>query len=128
MPGGTGKRSLPVPEKTLYVALGDAYHGDTMGSISVGGVDRFTAMFAPLLFKVLRLPMPDMYRLPHGVTKKTALSYYLGQLEQVLAEHHRQIAAMVIEPLVQCAAGMVVHPPGYLRGVRDLCSKYGVLL
>jgi adenosylmethionine-8-amino-7-oxononanoate aminotransferase len=72
--------------------------------------------------------MPDMYRLPPGVTKESALPHYLGQLEQALAEHHRRIAAMVIEPLVQCAAGMVTHPPGYLRGVRQLCSQYDVLL
>ena len=64
--------SKPRPEKTLYVALGDAYHGDTMGGISVGGVDRFTAMFEPLLFDVIRLPMPETYRLPPAVTSETA--------------------------------------------------------
>ena len=118
----------PRPEKTLYVALGDAYHGDTMGGISVGGVDRFTAKFAPLMFDVIRLPMPETYRLPPGVTSETACAHYLSQLEQVLTENHQRIAAMVIEPLVQCAAGMVTHPSGYLRGVREQCSKYDVLL
>jgi adenosylmethionine---8-amino-7-oxononanoate aminotransferase len=122
------QRSDPRPEKTLYVALGEAYHGDTMGGISVGGVDLFTAMFQPLLFDVIRVPMPDMYRLPTDVTPDRALPYYLGQLEGALAEHHDRIAALVIEPLVQCAAGMIVHPPGYLRGVRELCTKYNVLL
>ncbi|HEY2760212.1 MAG TPA: adenosylmethionine--8-amino-7-oxononanoate transaminase [Pirellulales bacterium] len=118
----------PRPEKTLYVALGDAYHGDTMGGISVGGVDRFTAKFAPLMFDVIRLPMPETYRLPPGVTNDKACTHYLAQLEQALALNHGRIAAMVIEPLMQCAAGMVTHPRGYLRGVRQLCSKYEVLL
>jgi adenosylmethionine-8-amino-7-oxononanoate aminotransferase len=118
----------PQPQKTLYLALGEAYHGDTLGSVSVGGVARFHAAFKPLLFETLRLPSPDTYRQPPGVLADAASGYYLGQLESVLAEHHQRIAAMVIEPLVQGAAGMVMHPPGYLNGVRELTRKYGVLL
>ena len=118
----------PRPAKTCYVALGDAYHGDTLGSVSVGGVERFHAMFRPLLFETLRLPVPTLYRIPPGVTRQNALDYHLSQLEQVLREHHGRIAAMVIEPLVQAAAGMIVHPPGYLRGVRELTRRYNVLL
>ena len=79
----------PRPEKTLYVALGDAYHGDTMGAISVGGVDRFTSMFEPLLFEVIRVPMPDMYRLPAGVAPETAATHYLAQLEASLCRAPR---------------------------------------
>jgi adenosylmethionine---8-amino-7-oxononanoate aminotransferase len=115
-------------EKTCYLALGDAYHGDTLGSVSVGGVERFHAMFRPLLFETLRVPAPDTYRTPPGVPPERLLDHYLGQLEAVLAEHHRRIAAVVIEPLVQCAAGMLMHPRGYLRGVRELTRKYDVLL
>ncbi len=122
------QRRDPRPEKNLYVALGDAYHGDTMGGISVGGVDRFTAMFEPLLFDVIRVPAPDMYRLPPRVTAQSALAHYLETVERVLKEHHSKIAALVLEPLVQCAAGIIVHPRGYLRGVRELCTKYDVLL
>jgi len=122
------QRPDPRPEKTCYVALGDAYHGDTLGAVSVGGVERFHAMFRPLLFETLRVPAPNPYRLPEGVTPAAALDYYLGQLERVLAEHHDRIAALVIEPLVQAAAGMIVHPPGYLRGVRELTRRYDVLL
>jgi adenosylmethionine-8-amino-7-oxononanoate aminotransferase len=85
-------------------------------------------MFEPLMFEVIRVPAPDMYRLSQGVDPQSALSHYLGGVERVLSEHHRQIAALVIEPLVQCAAGIIAHPPGYLRGVRQLCSKYEVLL
>jgi len=122
------QREDPRPGKTCYVALGEAYHGDTLGSVSVGGVERFHAMFKPLLFDCLRVPAPDPYRTPEGVTSENVLHHYLGQLEAVLAEHHERIAAMVIEPLVQGAAGMIVHPPGYLAGVRELTRRYDVLL
>jgi adenosylmethionine-8-amino-7-oxononanoate aminotransferase len=120
--------SEPRPEKSRYVALGDAYHGDTIGSVSVGGVARFHAMFAPLLFEVDRLPAPNPYRPPAGVASDQLLAHSLAQLEALLARDHERIAAMVIEPLVQCAAGMIMHPPGYLRGVRELTQKYDVLL
>jgi adenosylmethionine-8-amino-7-oxononanoate aminotransferase len=118
----------PRPEKTCYVALGDAYHGDTLGSVSVGGVARFHDLFRPLLFEVLRLPTPRLYRLPPGVPREQACAHYLAQAERLLAEHHRRVAALVIEPMMQAAAGMIVHPPGYLRGIRELTRRYGVLL
>jgi len=85
-------------------------------------------MFRPLLFDVVRLPMPDRYRLPAGVTRETACDYYLGQLEAALANRGEELAAVVIEPLVQAAAGIVTHPPGFLRGVRELTRRYNVLL
>jgi adenosylmethionine---8-amino-7-oxononanoate aminotransferase len=144
------QRKNPRSEKTCYLALGDAYHGDTLGSVSVGGVERFHAMFQPLLFETFRVPAPDTYRtpgdypdfsLPEGdspifAARKSGQSpvciqlckYHLDKLEQMLAEHHERIAAMVIEPLLQAAAGMIVHPAGYLNGVRELTRKYDVLL
>lgn len=122
------QRPDPRPEKTCYVALANAYHGDTLGSVSVGGVARFHAMFEPLLFETLRAPSPDTYRLPANVTPEEALGYYLNAVEQILSEHHARIAAMVVEPLVQAAAGMIVHPGGYLAGIRELTRRYDVLL
>jgi adenosylmethionine---8-amino-7-oxononanoate aminotransferase len=148
------QRKIPRPGKTCYLALGEAYHGDTIGSVSVGGVERFHAMFKPLLFETLRVPAPDTYRTPgdcpNFCAAKMGLSpfdpsnsaaemglspsneqlckYHLAKLEEILAEHHQRIAAMVIEPLLQAAAGMIVHPAGYLRGARELTKKYGVLL
>jgi len=105
------------PAKTAYAALGDAYHGDTLGSVSVGGVTRFHALFEPLLFDVLRLPAP-----------RGDLDAEVRRAESLLAEHHERLAAFVIEPLIQCAAGIVTHPPGYLRALRELTRRYGVLL
>jgi adenosylmethionine-8-amino-7-oxononanoate aminotransferase len=124
------RQRFPAPSdrKRLFVALDGGYHGDTLGSVSVGGVERFHAMFRPLLFEVLRLPAPDTYRLPPGVSCEGAAAHYLAQLEQLLADRRDEIAAVVIEPLVQAAAGMIMHPPGYLRGVRKLTHRYDVLL
>ena len=115
-------------EKSKYLAFENAYHGDTLGSVSVGGVARFHEMFRPLLFDVVRLSAPDMYRLPPGVTRHTACGHYLAQFEAAIREHHDTLAAVVIEPLVQCAAGMLMHPPDFLRGVREITRRYDVLL
>jgi adenosylmethionine-8-amino-7-oxononanoate transaminase len=114
----------PRPRKTRYVALGEAYHGDTIGSASVGGIDRFNAAFQPLLFDVIRVRAPDAQTMPPNI----GVEYYLSELEEVLAAEHESIAAMVIEPCLQAAAGMIFHPAGYLRRVRDLTRKYNVLL
>jgi len=122
------QRPDPRPEKSKYIALGEAYHGDTIGAASVGGIARFRGIFGPLLFDVIRAPLPDPRSLPSAVSPAAAAKHFLEQLEALLAEYHHEIAAMVIEPLVQCAAGMAMHPPGYLRGVRELTSKYDVLL
>lgn len=112
------QRADPRPAKTKYIAFENAYHGDTLGSVSVGGVERFHEMFAPLLFHVTRLPAPDPYRPPGGVPADQVGEYCLGRLAVALAAEHSNIAAVVIEPLVQAAAGMIMHPPGFLAGVR----------
>jgi adenosylmethionine-8-amino-7-oxononanoate aminotransferase len=118
----------PQPKKTKFIALGDAYHGDTIGSASVGGIERFHALFEPLLFDVIRLPIPDPRRLVPATSSASATEHFFDELEAVLVAHHEKVAAMVIEPLVQFAASMVMHPPGYLLGVRELTERYGVLL
>lgn len=123
-------RQCPQPQagKTKYLAFENAYHGDTLGSVSVGGVARFHEMFRPLLFDVLRLPAPDSYRLPVGVSQEAACEHFLHAFERAIAQHHAELAAVVIEPLVQAAAGMVMHPPGFLRGVREITRRHHVLL
>lgn len=118
----------PQPGKSKFLAYGNAYHGDTLGSASVGGIDRFHALFAPLLFEVIRLPAPDGRRLPPGVPAEQAAQHHLDLLENTLRQHCHELAALVIEPLMQGAAGMIMQPPGYLRGVRELTQKYGVLM
>jgi adenosylmethionine-8-amino-7-oxononanoate aminotransferase len=122
------QRPDPRPKKTRFAALSEAYHGDTIGSVSLGGIDQFHEMFRPLLFDVLRLPIPDSYRLPPGVASDQVLAFYVGAAEKLLAEHHESLAGLVVEPLVQGAAGMVMHPPGFLRAIRELTRRYDVLL
>lgn len=114
----------PKPQKTSYIGFEDAYHGDTIGTISVGGVDRFNAVFKPLMFPVHRLPIPDR-RTPNFAT---SCQHHLQTLEDTLAKNHESIAAVVIEPLVLGAAGMIMQPEGYLQGVRELTRKYNVLM
>jgi len=97
--------------KTRFVSLRGAYHGDTIGSVSVGGIDLFHSLYRPLLFDSLKAEPGDA-----------------GDLGRVLAAHEGELAAVIVEPLVQGAAGMLVHPDGYLRSVRELCDRYGALL
>ena len=121
--------SEPRPEKTKFIALGEAYHGDTIGSASVGGIARFHGLFEPLLFDVIRVPLPIRGGWRAGTQRsRTQANIFLRDLRRSFALTIMKLAAMVIEPLVQCAAGMVMHPPGYLRGVRELTRKYDVLL
>jgi adenosylmethionine---8-amino-7-oxononanoate aminotransferase len=97
--------------RTSFVHLRDSYHGDTIGSVSVGGIDLFHSTYRPLLFTT------------HAAEPGDA-----ADLERALAVHEEEIAAVIVEPLVQGAAGMLTHPPGYLRAVRELCDRFGVLL
>ncbi len=117
----------PREGRTRYVSISEAYHGDTLGAVAIGGVDRFTSMFAPLTFEPIRLPSPGG-RCPASGRPPPSLLESLTLLENVLTTHAGQIAGMVMEPLVQAAAGIYVHPPGYLRAVRELTRKHDVLL
>jgi adenosylmethionine-8-amino-7-oxononanoate aminotransferase len=118
----------PQPPKTKFLALGEAYHGDTIGSASVSGIPRFHALFEPLLFDVVRGPIPDPQRIPVGTTGEQACNYFLGEFAALIEQHHHELAAIVIEPLVQCAAGIVVHPRGFLRGLCELARSHNILL
>lgn len=117
----------PQPDRTRFIAIGEAYHGDTLGAIGVGGVDRFTALFAPLTFDAIRLPSPGG-PCPRTGRQPPSLDESLAALDRLLTEHAGTVAAVIMEPLVQMAAGIYVHPPGFLRDVRDLTAKHDVLL
>lgn len=112
------------PEKQRFVALEEAYHGDTIGSVSVGGMELFHERFRHLLFPVERLPTPHAYRWKG----KDVLGESLAAAEALLREKHATIAGLVVEPLIQGAAGMLVQPKGYLKGLAALCQRYDVLL
>ncbi len=113
-------------EKTKFVKLEEAYHGDTIGSVSIGGIDLFHSMFRELMFETYRIPAPHPYRFDG--TPEECREFSLKKLKELLEVHHEEIAAVVMEPLVQAAAGIIVHPPGFLKGVKELCKDYNVLL
>lgn len=114
--------------KRIFVHLELGYHGDTLGAVSVGGVPLFHERFKPLLFPSLGVPAPYCYRCPVKLTYPSCALACLAPLEQLLKRRHRDIAGVIIEPLVQAVAGMITAPPGYLTAVRELCTRYGVLL
>jgi adenosylmethionine-8-amino-7-oxononanoate aminotransferase len=118
----------PRPEKTRFLALGGAYHGDTLGDVSVGDLARFHDLFRPLLFPTLRAPSPYCYRCPLGLERTSCRVACVEALENLVRENAGTLAAVVIEPLVQGAAGMITAPPGFLRRVRDVTRAHGVLL
>lgn len=114
--------------KTRFVSLDQAYHGDTVGTVSVGGIDLFHRVFRPLLFQPLLAPAPSCFHCRLAADPQTCGLACAGELENILSEHHAEIAAVVMEPLVQAAAGMLMAPAGYLAKVREMTRKYNVLL
>ncbi len=116
------------PQRTRFAYLENAYHGDTLGAVAVGGIDTFHRVFAPLLphgeDRTFCVPGP----FDPGASDAVRCERGLAALSDLLARRAGEIAAFIIEPLVQGAAGMLVQPPGYLRGVAELCRRHGVLL
>ena len=119
-------RRVGRPEKRRFVAFENGYHGDTIGAMSVGGIDLFHAKFGPLLFPCLRAPYPSPFRFPG--TPAECVEVSLAALRELLDEHGDEIACVVVEPLVQGAAGMVTMPAGYLAELARLCREHDVLL
>jgi adenosylmethionine-8-amino-7-oxononanoate aminotransferase len=115
-------------EKCEFVGFAEAYHGDTFGAMSVGRTELFHKPYFPLLFKTHFAPTPYVYHSPTPEDPKTVSRDCLWRLESILAENADRIAAVCIEPIVQGAGGMIVHPPGFLAGVRALCDRHDVLL
>ncbi|MCI1692903.1 adenosylmethionine--8-amino-7-oxononanoate transaminase [Aneurinibacillus aneurinilyticus] len=115
-------------KKNTFISLREAYHGDTIGSVSVGGMETFHHIFHPLLFKRLETPAPYTYRLTENNDEEACKAMCLDSLEAILMESHDEVAGLIIEPLVQGAAGMITAPAGFLRGVRELCTRYNVLM
>ena len=111
-----------------FAALGDAYHGDTVGSVSIGGIEVMHGLFDPLRFGVVRLPSPHCYRCPLGLEPGSCDLACADEAERILEENAPSLAGLVIEPLVQGAAGIIIHPEGYLARMRQACTRLGILL
>lgn len=116
------------PDRTLFVALDNGYHGDTLGAVSVGGIAEFHALYGPLLFPTRRIPSPYCYRCPLELRYPDCGLACADRLEEVLAADAHRIAAVVCEPLVQGAGGIITAPDGHLRRIAELCRDHGVLL
>ena len=115
-------------ERTRFLSFGEAYHGDTVGSVSVGGMDLFHARFGPMLFQVERCRSPYAWRAEAEGDEARWLQLATRDLEQTLERCGDTLAAIVLEPGMQGAAGMLTQPPGYVRRVRELADRAGTLL
>jgi adenosylmethionine-8-amino-7-oxononanoate aminotransferase len=120
-PGGDDRR-------TLFGTVRGAYHGDTIGSVSVGSIELFHRVYGRLLFETVSVPSPVTYRMPAGHDPDSYLRHCFDELEQTIVAYRDRLAAFIVEPLVQGAAGILVHPPGYLRRVRELTRDHGIPL
>ncbi len=127
------------PQKKRFMALSDAYHGETLGALAVGGVDLYSELYKPLLLDVIRIDGPDCYRCPYG---KQCQGHYnsnseelppcncecFKKAEEAFEQYANETAAIIVEPLLQGSAGMKIYPPLYLKKLRELCDKYNVHL
>jgi len=114
--------------RTRFIALHHGYHGDTVGAMSASEDSTFTTAFRPMLFSVTRAHAPYCYRCPLGLRRETCRIDCLADLEQQLQSHSGAVAAVLVEPMLQGAGGMIVWPNEFLAGVRRLCDKHGVLM
>ena len=114
------------PGKHKFVSLSDAYHGETVGALSVGGIDLYRKVYRPILLDGHQVSAPDCYRCPYNLERHSCDAECIAPLEQTLQQHAQEIAGVIIEPLIQGAAGMRIYPPIYLRKLRELCSHYDV--
>lgn len=115
-------------EKKKFAKLTHAYHGDTLGSVSIGGIDLFHQIYKPLLFDTFAVPSPYCYRWPSTSDPEKVKEASLKAMEALFKKHHKEIAALVMEPLMQGAAGMIDQPKGYIFRARQLTEKYNILL
>ncbi|HLX64516.1 MAG TPA: adenosylmethionine--8-amino-7-oxononanoate transaminase [Planctomycetota bacterium] len=115
------------PQRSEFLALGEAYHGDTLGAVSIGGVDAFHAAFKPLLFPVRRVPPPHCYRCPWKKHPESCARECAQAMEHEIEKHHKTLAAVVIEPYVLGPGGVIPQPDGYVERVVAAAKKFGVL-
>jgi adenosylmethionine-8-amino-7-oxononanoate aminotransferase len=114
--------------KKRFVTLSNSYHGETVAAMSVGDVALFTDTYKALLLDTLKVPSPDCYMRPEGMDWEEHSRNMFAHMEQCLAEHAHEVAAVIVEPLIQGAGGMRMYHPVYLTLLREACDRYGVHL
>ena len=116
------------PRRTKFVALTNSYHGETVGALSVGDIPLYRRVYAPLLLEALFAPSPDAFGATDAADAERRADAAADALAALLDAHPDEVCALILEPLVQCAGGMRMHHPRYLRRVRELCDTHGVFL
>lgn len=112
--------------KTKFVSISNAYHGETIGALSVGNCDLYTSIYKPIMLDGITVEGPDCYRCSYGKTRENCDAECFEHMEKTIEQKHKEVAGIIIEPLVQCAAGMMIYPPVYLEKLRKLCDSYDV--
>lgn len=115
-------------KKRRFVALSDAYHGETLGALSVCDIDEFNMIYKPLLLDTIRVEGPDCYRCKYGCNRENCNAECFESMEKSLVENHHEISAIIVEPMVQGAAGMKIYSQIYLKKLREFCDKYEIHL
>jgi adenosylmethionine-8-amino-7-oxononanoate aminotransferase len=121
-------RNSGQPRKTRFITLSNSYHGETLGALAVGNVDLYKSIYRPLLMDVITVPSPDSFERNAGVSESQHAELMFGLMETALEQNHGEVAAVIVEPLVQCAGGMRMYDASYLKLLRAACDKYGVHL
>jgi adenosylmethionine-8-amino-7-oxononanoate aminotransferase len=116
------------PRKRRFITLSNSYHGETLGALAVGDVELYKKVYQPLLMDVITVPSPDCYLREPGTDWETHSRRMFAAMEQALARHADEVAAVIVEPLVQCAGSMRMYHPVYLSLLREACDRHGVLL
>lgn len=115
-------------EKTRFITLTNSYHGETLGALALGNVALYKKTYQPLLMDVISVPSPDCYDRERGESPESHTRQMFAAMERALARHHKEVCAVIVEPLVQCAGNMRMYHPVYLSLLRDACDRYGVHL
>ncbi|MFC1667980.1 adenosylmethionine--8-amino-7-oxononanoate transaminase [Chlamydiota bacterium] len=115
-------------KKKYFISFENAYHGDTIGSVSVGGMDLFHKIYKPFLFNVLRCPAPYCYHCDNKIIVPHCAYNCLQKVSSILAEKADEIIGVIVEPMIQCAAGMLTQPSGFMTELKSLCERYSVML
>ena len=121
-------RNVGQPRRTRFIALANAYHGETLGALAVSDLPLYRAVYGPLLFDPLVAPSPDWLDAGPGESAEAVARRRLGDMRALLERNAQETCAVIIEPLVQCSGGMRMHAPAYLAGLRKLCDEFDVHL
>jgi adenosylmethionine-8-amino-7-oxononanoate aminotransferase len=121
------QRSDPKPNKTRFLSMTNGYHGDTLGAVSVGGIDLFHKIYRPLLLQTIKVQSAYCYRCHWGKEYPSCGMSCISDMEEAVEQHQDEVAAIVMEPLIQAAGGMIVFPPGYTRKAWEIARKHDIL-